>query len=95
MKIEIKYEEVEQKKKTIVSVGKQRIIVAKDISDNWNTQKINEFLINIANNAGDEERFEVIYDKEQTDEVYKYVCKLFEAFANEYNNLLSLDNTIL
>lgn len=87
MKINVLFDDSNENKKVIIKCSKYDLLVSKD-SQKWNIEGINEFLINISTTITDGDRFEVVYDENNKDEIYKYVCSLFIDFKNQYNLLI-------
>lgn len=56
-------------------------------SEEWNTEGINKFLINLATRTPDGDIIELELDQEQfeNNKIYKHLCNLFNEFVKEYN----------
>lgn len=73
------------KKTILVKFAKQELIIDSN-STKWNSEGINEFLINLAAAIPDGENIEIDFDKENKDEIYLHIVDLFSEFAKEYNS---------
>lgn len=87
MELKIEYYKVEEENEVKIKCGKNDLLVSKT-SEQWNTEGINEFLVNVATSIPEHEKLDVIYDDKNENSMYKYVCELFLEFANEYNKLI-------
>lgn len=72
-----------------VFYNKHQLLISKD-SNKWNTEGINEFLINVATSIPENEKINVVFDQEarKNNATYRYICELFEEFSNEYNKMI-------
>lgn len=85
MELKIRQELVGETKKIIVNVAKNELQIYEN-SDQWNSQGINKFLINLACVLPQNEIIELVYDKNNDEVDFKHVISLFECFAKDYNS---------
>ncbi len=91
MKVVLNFEQENEIKRVNIRVGKYSLLISKD-SQKWNQDGINEFLINIASSLPEGEKFEIEFDSNNNDEMYKYIYTLFDDFCNEYNKLIDQES---
>lgn len=93
MKIEIinKSIEAENVKEVKIKSGKNEIIASKE-SDVWNSDGINDFLINVGISVPENEELELIYNPDDQDSMYKFLVELFDEFVKEYNASIKEQN---
>lgn len=70
----------------VVSFGKTSLEIWEG-SPKWNTDGINEFLINLASQTPNNENITISFDKDEESKIYKHIVDLFREFTNEFNNL--------
>lgn len=77
-----------EEKKYIVSFAKEALEISQD-SDNWNTEGINRFLIQLGTKTPKDEKIEITCDGDlcKEDKVYNHIYELFNEFAKQYNKL--------
>ncbi|WKX02766.1 hypothetical protein [Candidatus Mycoplasma mahonii] len=84
MKLQIKKNE----ENIIIGFNKKTLEVSLDPETNltdWTTNKINEFLIDLADAVEDGDSIEIIYDEKEENKVYKHIKNLFWTFKKEFN----------
>ena len=74
-----------------VFFGKEKLKInigddAFERNDEWNTIKINDFLINLASAMEPEEKIELSISGDEKHKIFEHIISLFKAFAEEYNN---------
>lgn len=87
MNLSIKYKEAIENKsdeQIIISFGKKQIICSKQ-TDEWNSEKINAFLIDLASATPDDEKIEIEYDENNKADNYRHIVELFSSFVEEFN----------
>ena len=90
MNIIIKLNE-ESKDITVGIDGSKKVLIINETSNDWTSQKINEFILRIANNKPDNEDIQVIpnesewSEKERENEQFKLIHALFKKFAEGIN----------
>jgi len=82
----------ETKDITVNIEGSKKALIINESSDDWTMNKINEFILRIANNKPDNEDVKVIpeesewTDEENSNEQFKLIHSLFSKFAEGINN---------
>lgn len=61
-------------------------------SNQWTTEGINKFLIQLASKTPDGEEIELEFDETKQDQIFLHVVDLFSEFAKEYNHKTKIDN---
>ena len=90
MNINIKLN-TETKDIVVTIEGNKKGLIINQNSEDWTTQKINEFILRIANNKSDNEDIKVVpeesqwSDEEKSNEQFKLIHSLFSKFAEGIN----------
>lgn len=81
---------LKNEKEIIAQFGNEELEI-NETSENWNTEGINKFLINLATKTPNKEKIEIEYDEKLSEEnkTYKHIIFMFKEFQNEYNKLIN------
>lgn len=85
MKLYLIFKKEDQDEEIYIKFADQKLEISQQKND-WNNEKINNFLIALASKTPLDENIELIFDENIESELYLHLVDLFSIFVKEFND---------